>query len=171
MELSQKILSQLEEKGSSLPCRLEIKEGRLEVEAELLDLDRLGCLVRSVTLRNRLAKDLPLAMANRVLEGVASSIIENIHYLQEDLAIIEWDQGSATMIMRSSPPGQQGEKISYYEIVLSQGWYLKLTRLCYDRSKASRTEQPMTFTREVFVRLIEDLSRPFITHQLEGLTG
>jgi hypothetical protein len=159
MRLGEKILAKLEENHGSVPYILEVKECGLNIRAEITDLDRLGCIIQQITIQKKNGKDLcSLDEINRDLETIASLITQKITYLLENIAMIEWDKNAAYMILRSNPPERSPDKISYYEIVLSQGNYLSLNRYRYEREKISRVPQPIDLTREVFVRLIEDLA-------------
>ena len=162
MRVGEKILATLEKDRTDLnngssPYLVEIKEQGLKIGTELIDLDRLGCVLCQITFQAEEADAQPLD-ANRGLEHMARQIGERITYLLEGLALVEWDKNSSTLLMRSQPPESNSRYIGYYELLLSQGPYLALTRYRYDRGAGCRSQEPINLTREVFVRLIDDLA-------------
>jgi hypothetical protein len=177
MKIAEKILAKLEKEcphsnNESVPYPLEIKEQGLKIRTELIDFDRLGCTLHRIALED---EEVSLALSksgcpvdkNRRLEHLSCQITKKITYLLEDITVIEWDKNTATLLMRSHPPESNNRYISYYEFCLSQGSYLSLTRYRYNRKTGRKIQEPIHLTKEVFVRLINDLATFLQTQESE----
>ena len=146
MRVAEKILAKLEKERPDLnnrgvPYPLEIEEQGLKMRADLIDFDRLGCIFHQITLQDGGVGSLSILDANRRLEFLSRQIVEKITYLLEDLALVEWDKESSTLLMRSQPPESNSRYICYYELLLSQGPYLVLTRYRYDCEASCRSQE------------------------------
>jgi hypothetical protein len=81
--------------------------------------------------------------------------VENkITYLTEQLKIIERHEDQT--ILRSSPPIDEGNFISYFEINI-QKYSVMLCRYQFDKSYRLRIEVPEPLTKQILNRLIDDM--------------
>lgn len=95
------------------------------------------------------------AQAERVRE-VAEKLTRRITYLLEPLTPIEIDHDLAVVQMRSTTPQRDRESSTYYELLVKTGGSLSLRRY---RKPTGAIREPIdaTLTREVLVRLVDDL--------------
>jgi hypothetical protein len=99
------------------------------------------------------------------LEGVslrdrAEALAARVTGLMEPLRLIEVDTPRNTALLRSEAPGERGDDLYYYEILLQGDGGSQLHR--YQASHQSHTRQavPFSLTHEVLGKLVSDLTAP-----------
>lgn len=158
MHISQQVIKQLERF---------VAEGPKAVEAILLDGESQGYIVGvsngddgasvSITVRDfdryslnlrRLEVTQP-GPAALDLAGYAAQVAERLTYLEEPLALIEIDAAQDAAILRSEPPHQTGEEITYWEAVVHTAPqpHVSLARYRWSPPQPQREvcHQPLTF--------------------------
>jgi hypothetical protein len=123
-------------------------DGSLQVRVQLADWDRLGCLLERLEIR-------PTDGCSLKIDPL--SIEKEIHYLGEPLKIIEMEKSQGKALLRSFPPRRENGTVHFFELVIDPQEGLSLNRLSYDRTLGSRTQTPVSLTRETLERLLADL--------------
>jgi hypothetical protein len=136
------------------PHRLECQTGGERLQAEILALDTLACAF------NRLGVELDALASSPVenLKQVADQIARRLTYLLEPITAVEVDRDQCAIQLRSNPPQKDDNGTSYYELLVRRGGLVSLCR--YKKQPGDiRRLVPAHVTREVFLRLVEDLSK------------
>jgi hypothetical protein len=95
------------------------------------------------------------AVDTRWLESASADLARRVNYLLEPVAPIEVDELGSVVQMRSNPPRKHEEGRIYYELLVSRGGSISLSR--YEkRPGAVRTKIPAVLTHEVLGRLTDD---------------
>lgn len=133
--------------------QLDIVEAGQRLHCRLVALDSMACAFGELTLHaDRLA-----GMKSDHLKQVAEHLSAKLTYLLEPISPIETDATGCVVQMRSNPPQKDADRTSYYELLVAHTGTLSLTR--YTRPTGqSRQIIPAQVTREVFARLVGDLS-------------
>lgn len=134
--------------------------GRLEVDlphgrltAEVLAVDAIGCSVDGVSFATPKLANVGVPQ----LKKISDELTRRLTYLLEPIGLIETDQDSATVQMRSNPPQKDDDGTQYYELLVRRGGDLTLLR--YQKiSGQPRQTIGAHLTREVFSRLAGDLT-------------
>ncbi len=122
-----------------------------EIVADLPTVHAIGCECRSLTVTSR---SLAGATASQ-LTSVGQQLASRLTYLLEPLRVIELDDQSRVLQMRSVPPTQSGNERFYYEVLVKAGGQIEVARYATSPGQ-TRQRVPATFTREVFTRLVRD---------------
>lgn len=147
-EIMKEIYDQLRKIPSGQGGIVRILRAGIRVELQLADWDRLGCLIKRFRLEPTDGRSLELDPAH---------IERQVTYLGENLRVIEREEKGGKTILRSTCPRNEGETISFFEMVVDREEGLSLVRYAYDRLHAERTAVPVFLTRETLERLIDDL--------------
>jgi hypothetical protein len=100
------------------------------------------------------------------LADCATHIATRLSYLEEPLALVELDGTQDVALLRSNPPQQNGDSITYWEAALhaSPRPHVSLTRYRWtpQQQKRSVLHQPLTFNTagRIATDLAESLSNP-----------
>jgi hypothetical protein len=162
MKGSQVIMESLFAKSSRyqhFPFTLEIEEDGIQGTLEVADLDRLSCVLHRLEIKKSEEGLESLTRANR-LKDQGEQITQKVTYLLEPLSIIEWDKYTPIVQIRSFPPQVREDFIEFYELLLrGEEHQTSLTLVRYRNQKNNRLREttPMTLTKEVLERLLEDL--------------
>jgi hypothetical protein len=81
---------------------------------------------------------------------------EKVTYLEKDFKLVEHDQNTTTLILRSQLPHRVETTLDYYEIVLRNGDQLSFHRYSFDRIEGKRQHCAATLARISFERLLAD---------------
>lgn len=89
------------------------------------------------------------------LERFGKSLSSRLTYLMEPISPIELDSAACVVQLRSTPPQQDDDGRSYYELMVRRGGEISLRRF---RKVAGVSRQPIAanVTREVLLRLVGD---------------
>ena len=129
---------------------LEVEGGRLE--CTLVAVDQLACAFEQLAYRAPALDQASMAQLNRMAEMLS----KRLSYLLETISPIETDSEGCVVQMRSNPPHQDDDGMSYYELVVRRG---EVSLCRYSKSSGQmRRLIPAHVTREVFYRLAQDLS-------------
>lgn len=140
---------------------IEETHGGVGLRAEIEDFDKYSCRLRSLTLTVDRSTPSGEEASARLMEQ-ANAISETIHYLSEDLALIELDKNSKAAQLRSKPPQQKGDTSTYYELMLYDGIRANLRRYTQRKDEHERQGVAISLTEEIFERLINDLEEIMI---------
>jgi hypothetical protein len=129
------------------------EEAGERLTATITALDTLALAFDHLTLVSQ-----PLAGASiDELKKVADSLERRLTYLLEPIAPIEVDADGCVVQLRSNPPARDDNGTRYYELLVRRGGELSLRR--YQKQPGGvRQEIPAHTTREVFLRLVGDMS-------------
>lgn len=125
----------------------------LHLECQLSAIDSLGCAFEKFVVTS----DRLQAAAIDELKRVADELTKRLTYLLEPIAPIEIDRIGCTVQLRSVPPSKDGDRTSYYEILVQHGGQLSLARYGADYG-AGRQVILAQVTREVFLRVVRDFA-------------
>ncbi|QDU82368.1 hypothetical protein Pla110_41230 [Polystyrenella longa] len=132
---------------------------QLAIDLDLTAVEQLSSSLSALRLTPPSTANLSLA----TLEDWAKDLSQRLTYLLENVSPIEIDPASQKILVRSSQPSQQGKTKEYYEMLLSvdpQGC-LSLGRYQISGTQANRQPVDLVFTREVLIRLMNDLEESF----------
>jgi hypothetical protein len=130
-----------------------VTDGGQELTAKLTGLDALALAFEHITLASNALADAPIER----LKVVADALAKRLTYLLEPISPIEVDADQCIVQMRSNPPQRDDNGTRYYELLVRRGGELGLRR--YQRQSAGeRRNISAQITREVFLRLVGDLS-------------
>jgi hypothetical protein len=90
------------------------------------------------------------------LERIGKALAAKLTYLMEPIAPIEIDADACVVQLRSSPPQQDDDGRTYYELLVRKGGEIALLRYRKDNGDARRPIAA-TVTREVLLRLANDM--------------
>ncbi len=147
MARAENIISQIQEKSGTLKEILAVDED-LQILVKLADSDRLGVLLEKLEMK---------ATNGHELKVDAARVEKELTYLGEPLRIVELEKFFGRAVIRSYPPRMENGTVSFFEMTLDRSEGLSFTRLCYDRSRATRSPIPACFSRETLERLLSDL--------------
>ncbi|GIX03444.1 MAG: hypothetical protein KatS3mg113_0450 [Planctomycetaceae bacterium] len=138
------------------PHTVQVSDGRLTLEVDLLTVERLGVSCEEIRLQ------VPgLAGASLdVLKRWAQGLCQRITYLLEPLGPLEYDAQGTQVLIRSQPPDQtpQGQR-KYYEVLLSAlgAGRFSLRRYEAQSGVPGRQPVPLRLTHEQLAKLVNDL--------------
>lgn len=161
MTLTPDVSQELDQlRGQTLPQTARFTgDKQLLIDLDLTAVEQLSCSLSALRLTPPANANLDMA----TLEDWAKDLSGRLTYLLENVSPIEIDPTSQQILVRSSQPSQQGKKKEYYEMLLSvdpQGC-LTLGRYQISGNQSNRTPVDLVFTREVLVRLMNDLEESF----------
>ena len=108
------------------------------------------------------AEDYIRRTAGSAHEARAERLADSVTYLMERLALVEVVETSQQAQLRSAPPHRVDGAVEYYEAFLSREadgtLKVHLTRYRSDTATQHRTSVPLNLTREVLLRLLDDLA-------------
>jgi hypothetical protein len=132
---------------------LEAAHDGLRLRCDLVALDALACAFTRLAVHSDAQPNMSMDEVRQVAERLAGRLT----YLLEPISPIEIDADGCVVQMRSNPPQKEEDRTSYYELLVSRGGELSLSR--YSRAqRAVREMIPAHVTREVFLRLVQDFS-------------
>jgi hypothetical protein len=140
----------------AVPVGVRVANGAgIELTVEFLAVDSLACefteLAVSTSVLNSTTFD--------ALKAWAQRLCGRITYLLEHIAPLEFDEPTGQVLIRSTAPDQLPDGTQYYEMLLhSQGGSgVALRRYRSVKGQPGRQQIPMTTTREVLLKLADDL--------------
>ena len=94
-----------------------------------------------------------------LLKQWSTDLGKRITYLLENIGPLEFDPAAGQVLIRSTPPGQLSNGTQFYEIMLasSGSGTFTLRRFRSTQGRPGRDQVEMQMTREVLLRLIDDL--------------
>jgi len=131
---------------------IECESGGNRLRGELVQLDKLACAFNSVGVE---CDKLASASMDR-LKLVAEQLSKKLTYLLEPISPVEVDSQQCVVQLRSTPPSKDDGATTYYELLVRRGGLLSLCRFA-KQSGSERKIVPAAVTREVFLRLADDL--------------
>ena len=151
MTLGQKVISALEEakQQGAIGC-FSVQHDGTQVTLDVADFDRLGFMLNGVKV------EWSAALSAAETKAYAERIAQRVTYLTEDLALVEWTEQNADVMLRSAPQEMQGQRSDYFELCLCGGRTLQLCRYRPFADKAGREEIPFHLTTDLLMRLLND---------------
>lgn len=128
---------------------------QVNIAVEVAAVDSMSCAIREIRLTDP-------ALANvdiDALKAWAEQLCSRITYLLENIGPLEVDADSTQILIRSTPPDQQQDATTFYEIILqshSNGQF-SLRRYRSEKGRAGRDQVDIQCTHEVLHRLVDDL--------------
>ncbi len=130
-----------------------VEEAGQRLAVDLSSLDALALAFDHIALASQSLAAAPVEQ----LKKVADALSKRLTYLLEPISPIEVDADQCLVQMRSSPPQRDDNGTRYYELLVRRGGELSLAR--YQKQPGgTRQSIPAQVTREVFLRLVDDLS-------------
>jgi hypothetical protein len=118
--------------------------------------DEIGCIVWEFGLRFTGDSS---GCTSDSLSDRAQQVAARVSGLLEPLQVIEIDRGRDQALLRSAPPSVQGDRVAYYEAILTGGKAATFRRYLASVSGAPHREQTsFTLTNEVLAKLISDVA-------------
>lgn len=146
----------LQKAGGPYPARLRASDSTgIQLTALVAAMDSLGCAVTEIEV---FVPQLQSA-AFDVLKQWAQHLSQQLTYLLEQLAPLEFDESGGQVLIRSTRPDQLPDGTQYYEIILSQhgaGNFL-FRRYMATKGQPGRVPVDMILTRQVMLKLVDDL--------------
>lgn len=122
-----------------------------------LTADRVDSLAAVFT-RIEAIRELPVPDDIVAEEAHARQVAARVSGLQEPLALIEFDRGQHTALLRSTKPTVRDHVLFYYEVKLHGRNRVTVERLQANRTgPANRQPVPFALTHEVAAQFINDL--------------
>jgi hypothetical protein len=151
MSLSQLIEQELNHLAGFNGGHLAVTHAHGSFECDMVRIDPLAVAFQSFVYFTQ-----QLAQAETArLSKIADNLAAKLNYLLEPLRVIEIDSQAGAVQMRSAPPYQQPEQITYYEVLVQRGGTISLVR--YQKlPQEPRRPVAAVVTREVFLRLAQD---------------
>lgn len=134
--------------------RLQIREGPAELTIEFAAVDGIGCAFHRICWSTPALAQADLGR----LRSLSDQFATRLNYLLEPVVADEIDGQSGVARLRSDPPSQSTEGTTYYEVFVRRGGEVELRRFRATHG-AKRLAIPAFVTREVLLRLVEDLTR------------
>ncbi|MEZ6046403.1 MAG: hypothetical protein R3C11_12705 [Planctomycetaceae bacterium] len=147
-------------RGQSFPQTVRfVGDKQLAIDLDLMAVEQLSCSLSALRLTPPSNANLSLT----TLEDWAKELSQRLTYLLENVSPIEIDPTSQKILVRSSQPSQQGNTKEYYEMLLAvdPSGCLNLRRYRISGANSNRTPIDLVFTREVLIRLMNDLETSF----------
>ncbi len=114
-------------------------------------VDRLACQVDSIVVASTRYQQL----GSEQLQQIASDLSKRLSYLEERLVVLEIDQETPEVQMRSVPPREDSEGCCYFEVKVSRhGISLRRFR---KQTGTARQAITATLTHDVLTRICGDL--------------
>lgn len=139
---------------STTPTRLVVDGGDARLNCHLTAHESLACAFDSLKVQIDALKTADLA----ALANFSKKVADRLTYLLEAIATVETDSQSCTVLLRSTKPAQGAGGVAYYELLVRRGGELEMCRYSKPKGDSNRQRVPCEVTREVFGRLVEDLS-------------
>ncbi len=158
MTLAQQIMQRLDELSSA---RSDPNEQLLtastpagQLACRVCAVDSLACAFSSLSLDSTRLADVTVDQ----LKQLCGKLADRLNYLMEPVGVVEADEESCTVQMRSRAPRENEHGPSYYELIARRGGEILLQR--YQKPAGQPREAiPVTVTREVLIRLCEDFEK------------
>jgi hypothetical protein len=129
--------------------------GGIALHVDFLAVDSIGCSFLQIAL------DVPVlsGAAFDALKKWAEALSRKITYLLEQIAPLEFDPLAGEVLIRSTPPDTLPDGTQYYEMLLQShhGGRFVLRRYESVKGQAGRAQVPLATTREVLLKLADDL--------------
>ncbi|MBS0263041.1 MAG: hypothetical protein JSS02_13945 [Planctomycetes bacterium] len=122
-----------------------------KVEADLTANDTLSCAIQEIR------ATAPTVTSLEQLQTWAEHLCQKVTYLLERIAPLEADATGPVVLVRSTPPAPEPDRICYYEILLQTPCQLLLRRYAQPASHAHRAACDMHFTHEALAKLVGDI--------------
>lgn len=135
-------------------CRFDQRLNHLHLRFAIEDFDKFSYLLDEIRLKALDVSDTNLDFA--VLEQRAKTVIAKLTYLVENLSVVEADQNSSKIQIRSLSPEKKEGVVTYFEIILEPN-SLTFARI-QSNQEGLRVTIPFQLTKEVFERLVNDLA-------------
>ncbi len=157
MKLSTTLLEQLKSitKTPTQPTgvQLNIRADGQSLQCVVLETNAIGCRVQRLELQ---AKTLA-GLSEERLQAISKELSEKLSYLMEPIVPVEFDIEAMVAQLRSNPPQKDETATRYYELTVQEGGTVALRRFEKEVSQP-RKAISANFTREVLLRLVDDLS-------------
>ena len=97
--------------------RVEVEIDGMRVRAGLGERDRFSATLNSLDI----SVETPAGDAQQFLSERSARVVQRLNYLEEPLAVWEFDPREGLAQLRSSPPQRDGEHVEYWEVTLHAG--------------------------------------------------
>lgn len=128
-------------------------DGGTTIEADFTAVDSLSCAVREL----RISADVLRTASMDELKAWADALCRRVTYLLEQIGPLEQDAEAQTVLVRSTPPTKEPDRISYYEMLVHAPGQVNLRRYTRAADGTDRQATDMLVTHEVLQRLVRDI--------------
>jgi hypothetical protein len=157
MKLSKALLDQLKSitRTPTQPtgAQLNVSADNQSLRCVVLENNSIGCRIQQLELHSPslagLTKDR--------LQEISDNLSQKLSYLMEPIVPIEYDIDAMVAQLRSNPPKKEDSTTQYYELTVKEGGSIALKRFQKVIGEP-RTAIAANLTREVLLRLVDDLS-------------
>ncbi|MFT7640006.1 MAG: hypothetical protein ACI9G1_001744, partial [Pirellulaceae bacterium] len=134
-------------------AQLNVKGDRQSLQCVVLETNSIGCRLARLEVHSKSLAGL----TKERLREISAALSGKLSYLMEPIVPIEFDIDAMVAQLRSNPPRKEDTKTQYYELTLQEGGSIALRR--FEKIVGEpRTAIPADITREVLMRLVDDLS-------------
>lgn len=156
MSLSDNVRQQLQGlQGNRLPTSVRTSDAAgVQIRLDVTSIDSMSCEFMELELFVPSLRDADFALVKKW----ALKLSERITYLLEDIGPLEFDEDRGEALMRSTPPNRSDAGASFFEVILSTAGNGSFSLKRFEsRSGAGRSQVPIVLTREVLLKLVDDL--------------
>ncbi len=156
MSLSQRIDAALDEleARNDFPAPLRVEEAGQHLALDVEQSTPVGISCRN--LEFAAPERAPWSLDD--LKAWGQRLSARLTYLMEPLSVHEADVEAVEVRLRSQIPTPRDGRRSYYEITLDRAGTLRLARYHFDEAERLRKPASIQLTREVLLRLADDLA-------------
>jgi hypothetical protein len=151
MTLHMQFEHDLNQLGTGGNATLDVTAGSRHLTCDLVERNSLAVAFQAL----RVATPELATATSMDLERLAKDLSSRLTYLMEPIRPIEIDADACVAQLRSSPPQQDDDGRTYYELTVRRGGELSLARYRKEPGTARR-QIPAHVTREVLLRLVDD---------------
>lgn len=145
----------------SFPRIVLFEEQNLKFKIKLVAFDQIGLRLEYIHITSdEEFSDSQVIM--RKLEEQAEQIQTKITYLLENFKLIELDKMNRRVQLRSYPPYDTEDGKYFYEIIIENANEVYFQRFAYSYEHKRYEKVVSDFTREAFIRLINDLATTLV---------
>jgi hypothetical protein len=152
MTLQHQFDQELQKLGSGGASVVAAEAAPRRITCEVVERNPLAVSINLLQLRTSELADANVAQ----LERISTALAERLTYLLEPISPIEVDAETCVVQMRSNPPQRDDDGRTYYELLVRRGGEISLARYRKENG-AGRQQISATVTREVLVRLVDDM--------------
>lgn len=128
-------------------------DGGPAVEIDFTAVDSLSSSFRELRVSAEELRAAPLP----ALRAWADGLCRRITYLLERIGPLEADQTENSVLVRSTPPAREPDRVSFYEMLVTGDGALRLRRYVREPSDGDRRQVDLCVTNEVLLRLVRDI--------------
>ncbi|MGQ0635501.1 MAG: hypothetical protein ACT4QC_12875 [Planctomycetaceae bacterium] len=123
------------------------------ISADFTAVDTLSCAIRELRISAPALQHASLDACR----AWADAVCARVTYLLERLGPYEIDAPAQTLLLRSTPPGQEPSRLAFYEMQIKAPAAATLRRFAHPVGSGRRQQIDMLLTHDVLQRLVRDI--------------